>query len=185
MGYTQVSWDNESGKEPQPASSSKSWADLTAVEKRAAVALGYSQLLWDYPWPAAADKQFAELTAAQQTAAGELGYDATSWDNESGNEQQPAAGSKGWAELSVEEKAAATVLGYTELTWDNDPPASPASASKGFANLQTTCGENAVAQPQFSTSFLTPDYTCWRIVSFLSFPKPFTGSEQSQYQCHS
>ena len=143
MGYTQVSWDNESGKEPQPASSSKSWADLTDVEKKAVVTLGYSQLSWDYPWPAAADKQFAELTAAQQTAAGELGYDATSWDNESGNEQQPAAGSKGWAELSVKEKAAATVLGYAELTWDTDPPETPASASTEFANLQTTCGENA------------------------------------------
>ena len=145
LGFTQVSWDDESGKEPQPASSSKQWADLTAVEKKAAVALGYSQLSWDYPWPAAADKAFAELTAAQQTAAGELGYDATSWDNESGNEQQPAAGSKGWAELSDNERAAATVLGYTELTWDTDPPASPASASKDFANLQTSCGENTCA----------------------------------------
>ena len=110
--------------------------------------LGYSQLSWDYPWPAAADKHFAKLTTIEQAAAVELGYDATSWDNESGNEQQPAAGSKSWSELSIQEKAAATVLGYTEFTWDNDPPASPASASKSFANLQTTCGENAsVAHP--------------------------------------
>ena len=183
MGFTQVSWDNESGKEPQPASSSKSWADLTAVEKSAAAVLGYSQPSWDDPWPAVPENRFAELTAAQQAAAGALGYDATSWDNESGNEQQPAAGSKGWAELSVKEKAASTVLGYTQLTWDTDPPETPASASKEFANLQTTCGENAVALPQFSTSFLTPDFAFWWIVSLLSFPKPFTGSERSQYQC--
>ena len=143
LGYTQVSWDNDSGKEPQPASSSKKWADFTDVEKKAAVVLGYSQLSWDYPWPATADKHFAKLTVIEQAAAGELGYDATTWDNESGNEQQPAAGSKGWSELSIKEKAAATVLGYTELTWDTDPPASPASVSKDFANLRTTCGENA------------------------------------------
>ena len=92
LGYTQVTWDNDSGKEPQPASSSKAWAELTDVERNAAVALGYSQLSWDYPWPPAADTHFAKLTSIKRAAAIELGYDATSWDNESGKEPQPAAG---------------------------------------------------------------------------------------------
>ena len=64
-----MSWDNDSGKEPQPASSSKQWAELTDAEKTAVVALGYSQLSWDYPWPAAAEKYFADLSAAEQAAA--------------------------------------------------------------------------------------------------------------------
>ena len=146
MGHTQASWDNESGKEPQPASSSKAWADLTAVEKQAAVVLGYDELSWDFPWPATVSKQFAQLTAAEQAAAVELGYDATSWDNESGDEPQPAAGSTGWSELSNEEKAAAMELGYNgPITWDNDPPALPASASKTFADLNS--GENASVAP--------------------------------------
>ena len=30
LGYTELSWDNESGNEPQPAASDKYWADLTS-----------------------------------------------------------------------------------------------------------------------------------------------------------
>ena len=140
-----MSWDNDSGKEPQPASSSKQWAELTDAEKTAVVALGYSQLSWDYPWPAAAEKYFADLSAAEQAAAVELGFDATTWDNESGNEPRPVAWRTAFADLSEKEKNAARALGYTKLTWDNDPPALPASASKTFAGLATTCGEIAPA----------------------------------------
>ena len=152
LGHTQVSWDNESGHEPQPASISKKWADLTDVEKKAAVVLGHSQLSWDNPWPDAASKHFAQLTATEQAAAGELGFDATSWDNEWGNAQQPAAASKYWSKLSNKEKAEASKLGYTEFTWDNAPPVQPVSASKTFANLY--CGKNAsVAPPLALISF--------------------------------
>ena len=144
MGYTQASWDNLSGNEAQPAPAAKAWDELTDIEFRAAVVLGYSsELQWDNPWPAAGDKYFAQLTAAEKAAAQELGYDATSWDNESGNEPQPAANNKGWSEFSDKERAAASKLGYTEFTWDNAPPAMPASESKSFADLLTTCGENA------------------------------------------
>ena len=101
-----MSWDNDSGKEPQPASSSKQWAELTDAEKTAVVALGYSQLSWDYPWPAAAEKYFADLSAAEQAAAVELGYDATTWDNESGNEPRPVAWRTAFADLSEKEKNA-------------------------------------------------------------------------------
>ena len=46
LGYTEVSWDNASGNEAQPASASKKWADLTAQEKSAATVLGYTEQTW-------------------------------------------------------------------------------------------------------------------------------------------
>ena len=46
LGYTQVSWDNESGSEAQPASASKKWAELTTQERFAATVLGYTQQTW-------------------------------------------------------------------------------------------------------------------------------------------
>ena len=46
LGYTQVSWDNTSGKEAQPTSASKKWTDLTTVEKSSATALGYKEQAW-------------------------------------------------------------------------------------------------------------------------------------------
>ena len=46
LGYTQVSWDNNSGKEAQPASASKKWIDLTAQEMSSATVLGYTEQTW-------------------------------------------------------------------------------------------------------------------------------------------
>ena len=46
LGYTQVSWDNKSGNEAQPASASKKWTDLTSQERFAATVLGYTQQTW-------------------------------------------------------------------------------------------------------------------------------------------
>ena len=46
LGYTDVSWDNASGKEVQPASVSTKWAALTAQERLAATALGYTEQTW-------------------------------------------------------------------------------------------------------------------------------------------
>ena len=46
LGYTQISWDNASGKEAQPASVSKKWTDLTAQERLAATVLGYTESTW-------------------------------------------------------------------------------------------------------------------------------------------
>ena len=68
LRYTQVSWDNLSGKEQQPLSSIKYWASLSANEKAAAVLLGYTQVSWDNdsglePQPASAVKNWVELTA--------------------------------------------------------------------------------------------------------------------------
>ena len=47
LGYTPFSWDNFSGKEPQPASADKNWSELTDKEKAAAKVLGYTGKIWD------------------------------------------------------------------------------------------------------------------------------------------
>ena len=47
LGYTQLSWDNLSGKETQPFSSIKYWFSLTENEKAAAAVLGFTQVIWD------------------------------------------------------------------------------------------------------------------------------------------
>ena len=72
LGYTQVSWDNASGEEKQPASTEKAWAELTAKEKAAASVLGYTAKSWDNdsgeePQPASFnDKYWDELYTCGQ-----------------------------------------------------------------------------------------------------------------------
>ena len=66
LGYTEVSWNDLSGKEEQPWSSIKHWAALTDTEQKAAGLLGYTQKNWDNdskqePRPAAAFRFWAEL----------------------------------------------------------------------------------------------------------------------------
>ena len=67
LGYNQVSWDNLSGKEEQPASEYKYWAELNDAEKAAAKVLGYNEKIWDNksgsePQPPSAAKGWAQLT---------------------------------------------------------------------------------------------------------------------------
>ena len=47
MGYTQVSWDNESENEKQPSVAEKPWSQLTAQEKALLTVLGYTAKAWD------------------------------------------------------------------------------------------------------------------------------------------
>ena len=68
LGYTQVSWDDVSGKTKQPRVEDKTFAELTHEERVAAVALGYTAKTWDNESgkekePASEDKLWAELTA--------------------------------------------------------------------------------------------------------------------------
>ena len=74
LGYTQVSWDNKSGKEKQPSSSKRHWGDLTHSESVAAVALGYTGARWDKGGKkdesASAEKYWAELDACQPATPG-------------------------------------------------------------------------------------------------------------------
>ena len=67
LGYTQISWDDVSGKEIRPASAKKYWSKLAKYEKQAAMALGYTQKLWDNAsgketQPPADSKYWHELT---------------------------------------------------------------------------------------------------------------------------
>ena len=67
LRFTQVVWDNESGNETQPSSSSTAWDDLAHEQRMAAVVLGYTAKSWDNEsgnekQPASEDKFFAELT---------------------------------------------------------------------------------------------------------------------------
>ena len=66
LGYTQIAWENLSGKETQPSSENKTFAELTHGERVAAVNLGYTGKTWDdesgkEKQPASEDKFWAEL----------------------------------------------------------------------------------------------------------------------------
>ena len=60
LGYTQVTWDDYTGEERQPASLKKFWHMLTAGEKAGANALGYTQKVWD-------DRSSKEMRPASHT----------------------------------------------------------------------------------------------------------------------
>ena len=67
LGYTKVSWDNDSGSEQMPWTYIKSWASLTDNEKSAAMVLGYTEATWDNesglePQPTSAGKRFDEMS---------------------------------------------------------------------------------------------------------------------------
>ena len=65
LGYTQASWDNESGNEPQPAANDKGWSEFSDKERAAATVLGYTEFTWDNSPPAmpsSEEKSFADLT---------------------------------------------------------------------------------------------------------------------------
>ena len=68
LGFIQTTWDNLSGKQKQPSSADKYWAQLTSAEKAAAGLLGYIAKVWDNAsgkekQPASASKYWAKLSA--------------------------------------------------------------------------------------------------------------------------
>ena len=78
----------------------------------------------------------------ERAAAQVLGYNQESWDTYDNIDIQPASYGMEWKDLSSEEKAAAMVLGYTATSYnDQSGKNEPASASKKWAELATTCGE--------------------------------------------
>ena len=141
LGFTQSTWDNLSGKEPQPFSLDKVWDELTNEERAGAEALGYIGLVWDTQPPRAARVSWSELSVTEQTAVKVLGYTELSWDNLSGIEVQPESGVKSWSEMTVQELTALEILGYTDTNWDNWPLPLPESAMKVWKDLSTDCGE--------------------------------------------
>ena len=74
LGFNKNSWDNVSGKEKQPKSSSKIWEDMTIDEKTALVVLGYDRHSWDHRTPFVLYKYWGELTVSEKLAATKLGY---------------------------------------------------------------------------------------------------------------
>ena len=65
LGYTQVSWDNLSGREQQPSCMEKDWDELADMEREAATALGYTRKMWDKgkKLPPAMKKDWLDLTS--------------------------------------------------------------------------------------------------------------------------
>ena len=126
LGHTQTSWDNDSGRERQPASEDKDWFQLTDRERAAALRLGFNRGMWDGlatgPQPATADMAWSELRDRERAAAAALGYSQRTWDNESGFERQPSTENKSWDELTSNEQTAAGVLGYNRRSWDGPQP---------------------------------------------------------------
>lgn len=82
FGYTQLTWDNKSGKEQQPPSAYKqTWSLLTDDEKAAAMVLGYTQTIWDDQSgeeinPASAGKYWSQLITCAPPATGYAAVDA-------------------------------------------------------------------------------------------------------------
>ena len=67
LGYDEVSWDNESGRERQPWQSKMIWASMTMPQRRAVMLLGFTQATWDgradaSVRPASYSKKWSELT---------------------------------------------------------------------------------------------------------------------------
>ena len=141
LGFTQRSWDNESGRERQPASEDKAWLQLTQRERRAATRLGYNQRLWDWlepaQQPASAGKGWSELSNLERRGAMGLGYNQRNWDNESGSERQPSTGDLDWDYLTSNQQNAARELGYSRRSWDGPRPD---SVYRAWSEL-SSCGE--------------------------------------------
>ena len=153
LGFTEVTWDNCSGEEPQPAAVRKTWDELTDDERTAVEYLGFIKLSWDTRAPSSSTKTWAALTDDERTAATDFGYTETNWDNLSGEELQPPAANKYWSEMGVEEIVSLSVLGYTQTNWDNwpcEPPCEPAAFTKQWRQL-TSCGEYSSHSPHDNT----------------------------------
>ena len=69
LGYTQVSWDNESGNENQPSIDDKSWSEISAQEKALLTFFGYTEKTWDNESgeeerPASWEKPWSDLSVS-------------------------------------------------------------------------------------------------------------------------
>ncbi len=121
--WTVLGWNAESWAHgPPPASSNKSWQELTDLERSAAKSLGYDEAKWDnetdelqYAWD--------NLTPTQQNAWAVLGWNRENWEHG----PPPASAGKKWQDLSAAERAAAESLGYDEAKWDRQTAPLPES----------------------------------------------------------
>ena len=148
LGYTEVSWDNWSRSEPQPASTGKAWAGLTEAEKTAALHLGFTHEMWDNQSPPSVHMKWSALTETERLAATVLCYTEASWNNLSGDEVQPPSSKKGWDEMDAQELGALVALGFSKATWTyylaHPFSSQPESFSKEWSQL-SSCVEPATA----------------------------------------
>lgn len=121
LGWTQSVWDNgRKGKNPLWF---RSWAFLTAAQRAAAEALGWTETSWEgFEWLLPEHGDWSALDAETQKHLRVLGEDADSWHDMFGA-NNPAGMCMGgdmreWTELSLEEQLAATTLGFTPQSWD-------------------------------------------------------------------
>ena len=70
-----------SSKAPQPASTEKTWIEMTDEEKATLLILGYSAHGWDTRSPSSDNLYWRDLTDGQRTAAEMLGYKPAKWND--------------------------------------------------------------------------------------------------------
>merc|ERR1712032_1046266 len=119
LGYMQTTWDNLSGKQKQPSSADKYWAQLTSREKAAAGVLGYIAKVWDNSsgkekQPASASKYWAKLSACGKPGHGRKTV------NSGKPTGKPGVGGKTSAKLSL-----------TKRTWSADGSNTECDAGAG------------------------------------------------------
>ena len=139
LGYKAESWN--STRFQQPASSAKTWSEMTDEEKSALLVLGYSAHGWDTREPHSSYKLWSELTDEERIAADVLGYKAAKWNNRAGQAKPPDHVWKAWTELTNDERAALEMLGYNQQLWDDENTPRPESYFKSWDEL-TVCGED-------------------------------------------
>jgi len=145
LGYTKDTWcvednsDEETSAPTDPATDSAThtimdddWSDLADDVKNAALALGYTEEIWDTQGDmpiATFDKNWDQLTDEQRLSATMLfGYTEDTWNLDPDWEDEvidnkylkiTAINDKDWSELSVALQQSAGLLGFTQNTWDN------------------------------------------------------------------
>ena len=122
----------------------EAWASLTAVEKRAATALGYQRGAWDEGVaPKKCSHRWSALSERDRREAAVLGYEATSWDGEIDGEIDGVAPVVPTALASVSPNAMAAA---------KKPPKSaaarPTQQSAAAASAATSAAAAAATSPR-------------------------------------
>merc|ERR1712238_183132 len=177
LGYTKDTWcvedndDEETSAPTDPATDSATaqnimeddWNELPDDVKSAAVALGYTQEIWDTEGALPVetfDKMWDQLTMEQRLSATMLfGYTEDPWNTDDPDWEEEvvdqkylkitAMNDKEWSELSEELQQSAILLGFDQKTWDNsdqeDGPAPPPTTLQNWTELSDTQQDAAMS----------------------------------------
>ena len=146
LGFDYESWS--SSQVQQPASTEKTWVEMTDEEKVALQILGYSASSWDNREPHSSYQMWGDLTDDEKTAAEVLGYRATKWNNRAGQANPPDHVDSAWADLTLHKQTALEVLGFTKTLWDDGTSSRPPSYFKPWGDLDV-CGEKISSAQNF------------------------------------